>query len=177
MIRFSKRIAKKEKLHCMDILEEIIQTKEKILAFFSNPEIERISELIELSLKYCTLFYHHYDLIDKHHTKIHFNNERDQFTDIIYYGKHIYNKFLTVQYSDATDKKIAKFKQMYQNVLIKYYRLKRGIRSSKYGETRCPICFEDFTNKNILITNCNHAICNSCIIKCDKCCVCRKSFE
>jgi hypothetical protein len=72
----------------------------------------------------------------------------------------------------------------------KYTLCYKGLITNKIPQRKvelesCPICLEEFSNNNYLVTNCNHKFCIDCIFQhfqndnqknCDKCPLCRNVF-
>ena len=41
----------------------------------------------------------------------------------------------------------------------------------------CPVCYEDISSDKLIIPNCFHYICESCVMKCDNCPICRDKYD
>ena len=41
----------------------------------------------------------------------------------------------------------------------------------------CPVCYEDISADKLIIPNCFHYICESCVMKCDNCPLCRDEYD
>jgi hypothetical protein len=131
-----------------------------------NIRIEKITEIY-------SLFIDNYDIMIKYQTEI--TNINKQI--LVQQGRH----FMAVsgeigEIYKGYEKTLHKLRTVYLQFLQKIYNTKNGINYIKFNEYECPVCLDCFTNKNTFIPRCDHAICDNCLIKCDKCPVCRLEY-
>jgi len=167
--RFSERIKYRESCKVYDQFTKISSLIHDINGMVIrdiNLRIVRITEIY-------SLFIENYDIMIKHQKEITNINKEI----LIEQGK----RFMAIsdeigeKYKDY-NKTLHKLRKVYLHFLQKIYNTKKGTRYVKFDEIECPVCLDDFTNKNTIIPKCNHAICENCLIKCDKCPICRLNF-
>jgi hypothetical protein len=131
-----------------------------------NLKLTKITEIY-------SLFIENYDMMIKYQSEITNINKGI----LLEQGK----RFMSIsdeigtKYKDY-NKNLNKLRKVYVQFLQKIYNAKKGMRYVKFDEEECPICLEDFTNRNTFLPSCDHAICENCLIKCDRCPICRLNF-
>ena len=61
-----------------------------------------------------------------------------------------------------------------------YKRMQKKIRAiyTESGKIEsCPVCYDDISSDKLIIPSCFHYICESCVMKCDKCPICRDKYD
>jgi len=176
-IRFSKRIRNKECKAANEFFSEI-----KIL-IDQLCEIEKstINEKLEIANHLINKYSENYDFIERLHKE---SNRRNSM--IIYNNinrlLNIVRSFCDIEAESGINNPIIdniiidKFTKTFVRFIQKTFNMKKSLRSIRYGETECPVCLDEFTNKNINVAKCNHAICSNCILKCSFCPVCRLQY-
>ena len=68
----------------------------------------------------------------------------------------------------------------YDRAEYNYKRMQHKFRSM-YTETGklepCPVCYDDISPDKLIIPNCFHYICEGCVMKCNKCPLCRDDYD
>lgn len=90
---------------------------------------------------------------------------------------------LTYNYS-VIQKKINKIKQEKRKELerntLNYTRTQKKWREmyTKHNDFQpCPVCYETIEPDALIVPNCTHMICDTCVRKCDKCPLCRDNYD
>lgn len=167
--RFSERIKYRESCKVYDQFTKIsnlIHDINGMVVRDINLRIEKISEIY-------SLFIEKYDMMIKYQSEITNINK----LILLEQGKRFMaiSDEIGTKYKDY-DKNLNKLRKVYVQFLQKIYNAKKGTRYIKFDEEECPICLEDFTNRNTFLPRCDHAICENCLIKCDRCPICRLNF-
>lgn len=42
---------------------------------------------------------------------------------------------------------------------------------------QCPVCYETIEPDALIVPNCTHMICDTCVRKCDNCPLCRDKYD
>jgi hypothetical protein len=53
----------------------------------------------------------------------------------------------------------------------------RAIYTESGKLENCPVCYEEISPDKLIIPNCFHYICDVCVMKCDKCPLCRDKYD
>jgi len=53
----------------------------------------------------------------------------------------------------------------------------RAIYTESGNLENCPVCYEEMPADKLIIPNCFHYICEVCVMKCDKCPICRDKYD
>lgn len=92
-------------------------------------------------------------------------------------------KFLKAKV-EAKTKKIITFRSILERErarsLYNYKRMQAKFRSmyaTCYKFEDCPVCYEIITPDKLIIPNCFHYICESCVVKCESCPLCRDEYD
>jgi len=61
-----------------------------------------------------------------------------------------------------------------------YKRMQQMLRK-QYADTdthiECPVCYDEICPDKLIIPNCCHSICLTCVSKCDSCPLCRDVYD
>ena len=163
-IRISNRIREKENEKLNNIIR-ILNDKINLMT-----QADNINNAIYLLLEIYSLFVKHYDTIDRYDLIITLNK-----STLIDVGR-LYIGYINDQNVIVDPYIMNKLNTVYIHFLHRIYNSKRGVRNIAYNEKNCPICFEEFTNKNVFIPGCFHSLCNTCVVNCSNCPICRKSY-
>ena len=167
--RFSERIKYRESCKIYDQFNKIstlIHEINEMVVRDINLKLTKITEIY-------SLFIEKYDTMIKYQPEITNVNkeilvERGRCFMIIFDD-------IVSKYKDY-DKCLHNLRNVYLQFLQKIYNTKKGKKYIKFYEKECPICFDNFTNKNTFLPRCYHAICENCLIKCNRCPICRLNF-
>jgi len=110
------------------------------------------------------------------------NKEIDRLTEIVdEYEDNMEN--LTQKFS-IVQKKLYKLKKENEKKMerntINYQRTQKVWREmyTKLNEFQpCPVCYETIEPDALIVPNCAHMICDTCVRKCDKCPLCRDNYD
>jgi hypothetical protein len=94
---------------------------------------------------------------------------------------------------DIEDLKLVNLKQVKKNkLLINKLNSKKRREANNYKQTQkvwrkfysdlnkeetCPVCYETITPDTLIVPNCTHIICDTCVRKCDNCPICRDEYD
>lgn len=110
------------------------------------------------------------------------NKEIDRLTELVdEYEENMDD--LTHRFS-IVQKKLYKLKKENENKIerntINYQRTQKVWREmyTKLNEFQpCPVCYETIEPDTLIVPNCTHMICDTCVRKCDKCPLCRDNYD
>ena len=167
--RFSERIKYRESCKIYDEFTKIsnlINDINEMVVTDINFKLIKITEIYSVFTK-------NYDIMIKYQEEITNINKEillEQGKRIMIIHDEIHKK------CKDYDKKLDKLRIVYLQFLQKIYNTKKGKIHIKFHEHECPVCLDEFINKNTIVLKCNHAICEKCLIKCEKCPICRLNF-